>query len=357
MYVTSYDRYRSARIQIMDTTEKARSVYWGEVASYDAYERSPGADLTLRLTNLEGENNLRTNGEFEPSPRKASVRERETIAKIISSAGRELDGIEQATGKKETATLLSSKILSNLARIRSRIFAGDFHLPGIPEANLQSAPQRMVVLAMPGMYDPPHFNHADLLLEAFATASRTRREQPTTYAGFFVPLVNGAPGPDGSSLWKEGALPAEARYNLCNAMTMIFNPLMDTSIHSKQNSNEYGVQTCIRTFEEYREKSALPVDCYIVAGADTFCRWHANFDQYLSVQRKLHPDVETGVITFDSQTWPVASIMEQKRYENVTIIGNHFNLEIHSQQFRTGEDLSLLTSGVREQYLTLRGTK
>ena len=130
---------------------------------------------------------------------------------------------------------------------------------------------------------------------------------------------------------------------------------MDASIHSIRHANEYGVQTCIRTFEEYRSKSSLPVDCYIVAGADTFCRWHDNFDKYLALQRDLYPDMETGVITFDSPKWPVAEIMGQKKYDQVTIIGNHQNLEIHSQQFRTGEDLSLLTFGVREEYSRLKG--
>jgi hypothetical protein len=347
--------FGNATVEIMEVEGRACRVYFRAVRSFDIYDSETQASLAVRMTSANGENHIWKDGSLSPTRRKASAASKIGMARIVGRFEKEIERMKRrisSPAQERQVEMSFLKIHSNLSRIRSRVDAGDFWL--VNREAMRSS-ENLVFLASPGTYDPPHLSHIDLLLEALAYTSEARREQPAAYAGFLVPIGDNALGPEGKRAWKPDAIPTAQRHELTAALTALFSPLVQTSPPDLALPNAYGTENALRLVERYKGKFPGKIDFYVVAGSETFTRWHRNFAELLQKYQAIYgPGVGLRIITFDDPNFPVTETIAEHGYQNVDVINGFRNLGIHSVQVRETGEFDLLTAGVREIYSRIR---
>jgi hypothetical protein len=352
LYINKYGSYGEATIETVNIEERARRVFSHSIRSFDVYDAQSDPEPVIRYTTTLGRKNYILRGEKATgSPRRAHPASKTAIESVAERLGREATRIRQAS-PTEVAASLEFKLHSNLSKLRSRVEAGDFLTVDPRTGEVPPQAEGLVLLAMPGTFGPPHLNHVDLMLEAFKEVSARRRERRFAYAGFLVPLGDNAPGPNGQLTWKPDSLPALKRHGLSSALTdNLTSPLIQTAPASLLTPGVFGSENAFKLIELFN-RPLLPgtIDFYIVAGSDTFCRWHRNFADLIQTYRSSHgANISYGIVTFDDVNYPVAQTIAANGYQNVTVIQGWRNLGIHSSQFRENGDTALLTDGVRRK--------
>lgn len=353
VFINKYGDYGQASIEVMDVEDRASRVFFRRIRSFDVYDAQSQPAVSLRFTSRDGDNFIWRGTAIYPSARRASVQSQADMKKIAENVRREMEQMRTGakdTSQKELIDDLALKLQSNLRRIHSRVDAGDVLLLSPENAPLPEKPEKLVILAAPGTYDPPHLSHADLMLEAFTHVSETHRETPAAYAGFLAPVGQFAPGPDGQTRWKPNGLSSPLRHELAKALTDLFSPLIQTSTLGLDHPHDFGTEAALKLIGVFRP-SFPTIDFLVVAGSETFHRWHQNFADLLGRYRdSFGPNVNLGVITFEDPFYPVDRIISEQGYKNVTVIRGFRNLGVHSRLFRETGDSTLLTRAVREKY-------
>ncbi|MBF0315354.1 MAG: hypothetical protein HQK52_18175 [Oligoflexia bacterium] len=161
--------------------------------------------------------------------------------------------------------------------------------------------EKATIVCMPGTFDPPSIGHVRTLLNAIESTSNTTQSE---VFGFFVPLGDHAPGPNGI-VWKEKTKSSyNNRYSLCQTTSKLLGPILSTCNLGYIFPHDYGLELCIKLAKEYSNRYES-IELKIVVDAETWNVWKNNFREIIAKhqQEKTNTFEKMKIVFVVQSTW------------------------------------------------------
>ncbi|MCG3204183.1 MAG: Isopentenyl-diphosphate Delta-isomerase [Elusimicrobia bacterium] len=347
----------SVEMIIRDIASKSVDTF-KNILTFDVREAKNTQDIEIRFIDKNGCNYLWKDGDLQPTGLEPDRESLKFIEDVFSKYNEAL--VEMAThANQEEIQILSgikAKFDHNLKTLWARIMTGQVVLDdrfllseGKQASQLPPKTNKLVMLALPGTFDPPGFNHISLLLDALVYASEQRQGERITYMAYLAPVGEHSPGPDGT-VWKLNKTSSFERHAMCEKFTAIFAPLIRTSQMSLKYPNDFGTKNALRVLSLNQDPhNVLPgtVLFYLVAGPDTYEKWKSNFDVLLREQKISTPNVDIGMIVFQDPSNVLAANETDSSYQ-LDVLRDRSILTLRSSDIRTSSSWTLLPKTVRE---------
>lgn len=344
----------SAQLHVYDH-KKDEIMEVADAQCFDFFERKEPETVEVHITKKNGENFVWQNGELKSTgltADPASLRVLESIAYRLQNEIALLSRHVRSAEDEQMLTAMRLKFKHDLSIIRARVLSGEMvFFDALPENiqdrfQLHAASDEVMIISVPGTMDPPHFAHAELLLDALVYESDKNHGKRTAYALFLTPIGENAPGPDGKP-WKSSKTDALTRHAMSKQLSDLFYPLIQTSRISLRYPSDFGTKNGVRILDSIVGKSDFRTLSFVVAvGTDTYRRWGANMAQILEEEIKNYPSVHFKILLRDNWQDPLEKDKKEKMPEIIDFMAGHYSLPIRSTHVRKGQ-LNLIPSAVR----------
>jgi nicotinic acid mononucleotide adenylyltransferase/isopentenyldiphosphate isomerase len=333
-----------------------------EIKSFDAYEGKDRESVAIRITKKNGKNLIWENGVLTETHLVADPRSVQTIKTIISKLNAELKVLEgevhtMADKKMYFALLLKLNHLTNI--IFSRVLAGEMQFcDRLPQDETEGFKisvnvPNLTILSIPGTFDPPHFAHLELLLDALVHESEKARGRRTAYALFFTPVGQNSPGPQGQP-WKSAKTESTIRHEMCLKACELFVPMIQTSLISLRYPNRYGTENAVKILDSLKKSPAFENVLFVVAiGTDTYRNWGENISRILQKSRYLYTGTHFKILIRESWQDPLEEALRNKLAQDAELLRGVYSLPVRSTHIRLGQ-FNMIPSSVR-RYIDQHG--
>ncbi|MFA6599642.1 MAG: radical SAM protein [Candidatus Omnitrophota bacterium] len=222
-----------------------------------------------------------------------------------------------------------------------RIRRSERGFPPVPEA----VSGELVMIGLPGTFDPMHLNHIDTLLEALSYVTGLDSPMPKTVAAFVAPLGDLSEGP-GGGIWKADKQPAHHRHNVAQRFAEIFSPLIQTSYLSLDYPSGNGIENVLRLYEANRSRFEWGT-LFVAGGSEAVRHWVAGPDkQILLSYEKKYPREPLHILVE-----PETDLVDPSLYEDlpakVHFLPRKNILDLRSTAVRKTSRFSLFPRGAR----------
>ncbi len=342
-------------MHVYDYTKKEFSLI-DEIKSFDTYEGKERESVAIRITKKNGKNYVWEKGLLTETHLAADPRSVQAIKTIISRLNDELKSLEvevHTTPDKKMyfALMLKLNHLTNI--IFSRVLAGEMYFcDRLPQDETEvfkisvNVPD-LTIISIPGTFDPPHFAHLELLLDALVHESEKARGKRTAYALFFTPVGQNSPGPQGQP-WKSAKSESTIRHEMCLKACELFTPLIQASLISLRYPNRYGTENAVKILDSLKKSPAFQNVLFVVAiGTDTYRNWGENIARILKKSKLSYAGTHFKILIRESWQDPLEEALKNKLAQDTELLKGVYSLPVRSTHIRLGQ-FNLIPSSVRK---------
>gem|GEM_PF-5774454 len=205
---------------------------------------------------------------------------------------------------------------------------------------LRDAPP--VIVELPGTFDPPHFNHVEVVLSALVGVSDTT--EPRTYYGVFSPIGDRFTGEGDSGVpWKPNKSPFEDRFQMTKLISEIFKPLLST-INASRDSTQYKGGIDILASVLAPDLKAL-TNFYTITGADNLEHLETHIAKDLNDAR---PGIRMKFVLLNDFRHPDVVARLKSTYSDNVLVVDDYSKGARSTEIRTKQRIGVLPISIQK---------
>ncbi|HTL46946.1 MAG TPA: NUDIX domain-containing protein [Verrucomicrobiae bacterium] len=355
--------YKDKRVFMHVFDHKTKKIArFDDIRSVDPCEGKNHRHVAVYITKKSGENFLWLNGDMKRIHRQADTHSKRCLAKMTAQILKDIARLEEEAASDQDLKLawaLKRKFNYIFDILRTRVLSGEMlFFDSLPadetgDFGIREYPDNIILVTIPGTYDPPHYAHIELLFDAMIHESENAHGKRTAYALFFTPVGDFAPGPSGTS-WKSEKTDSKTRHEMCSKVSGLFYPLMQTSEISLRHPEEFGTKNAASLLKALRDRTEFtPVRFVVAIGTDTYRKWGKNISAVLQEEKGKYPGVDFSVLIRESWQDPLEDNLAAGLPEGVKLLKGVYSLPVRSTRVREGH-MNLLPGSV-QKYIKLHG--